>query len=196
LLWNTGTNAANTIGDKIGYSIAADDTGATTYTSDNALTGITPSVSPTYDNADPISAKNNMVMLGDATDNVCFHPSSVSFTLTTPKRTIADICAETGVSGSIIQSREVKITVKSLLNQYDVEAFKRFRTNQDTRFFYAFGEKSGGNWVAGKCGSIYAPTCTITSYAITNDDGLVSLELELTGYVDNSNNGEVYMNFL
>jgi len=36
LKWQSGTNTATTIGDYIGFSIAADDTGAKTYTGDNA----------------------------------------------------------------------------------------------------------------------------------------------------------------
>lgn len=35
LLWNTGTDTANTIGDTIGFDTSADDTGAVTYTGDN-----------------------------------------------------------------------------------------------------------------------------------------------------------------
>ena len=37
LLWNTGTNTAETIGAKLGYSVAADDTGATSYEADNVI---------------------------------------------------------------------------------------------------------------------------------------------------------------
>lgn len=192
LEWATGTNTANTIGTKLGFVVSADDTSATTYTSDSAIS-LAPAATPSYDAADPITAKNNTVFLGDHDDNVCFHPSSVGVTISTPKRNINDICAETGKSGSIIQSREVTITVKSLLAQYDADMFRRFRSNADTRFFYAFGNKSGGNWVAGQCGGIYAPTNSVTSFNVTNDDGLVSLELELKAYVDSSNNGEIYL---
>lgn len=35
LLWNTGTNAANSVGTTIGFLVAADDSGSLTYTSDN-----------------------------------------------------------------------------------------------------------------------------------------------------------------
>lgn len=37
LLWNTGANAANTIGSLIGFSVAADDTSVTSIVSDNAI---------------------------------------------------------------------------------------------------------------------------------------------------------------
>lgn len=35
LLWDSGTNSSNTIGDSIGFTTSADDTGATSYTSDS-----------------------------------------------------------------------------------------------------------------------------------------------------------------
>ena len=35
LLWDTGSNSANTAGDSLGYTTSADDTGATSYVSDN-----------------------------------------------------------------------------------------------------------------------------------------------------------------
>jgi hypothetical protein len=198
LLWNTGANTANTIGDKIGFLTAADDTGtaATTgYTSDNAVSFAAP-VTPTYDSADPLAAKDHSVLIGDSTDNVCFNPSSVSFSLSDTVRPIESICAESGKSGTIINAREVTVTVTALLNQYDADKFRRLRTNADTRFMYAFGTKSGGNWVAGKCGCLYVPTCTVAAFDVSDDDGLASVELELKAYVDSSGNGEVYLSFV
>jgi hypothetical protein len=89
-----------------------------------------------------------------------------------------------------------KMTVTALLDKYEAARFRKYRTNEDTRALYNFGTKSGGNWVAGKCGCIYMPTCTISSFDLVDKDGLVALEMELTAYVDNSANGEVYMSFV
>lgn len=195
LLWNTGTNTANTIGDKLGFSVAADDTGSLTYASDNPIT-ITATHSPTYDAADPLVAKNNVCFIGDATDNVCFAASSVDFTLATPKTDILSICAESGKSGSIIQEREATVEITALLTQYDAGKFDRFMNNTDTGFLYNFGSKTGGNWDAGKSGMLYLPTATITSYSVSNEDGLVAVNLTLTAYVDSSGNGEAYLSFV
>lgn len=198
LLWNTGANAANTIGDKIGFSTAADDTGtaATTgYTSDNAQSYASPQT-PSFDSADPLAAKDNEVMIGDADDYVCFKASNVSFTLDTPKADILSVCAESGKQASIISERSVSISVTALLEQYDADKFAKFRSNANTKFQYSFGEKSGGNWVAGKCGNVFVPTATISSYSITDEDGLAVLELELTAYVNSSGEGEAFINFL
>jgi len=198
LLWNTGANTANTIGTKLGFSVAADDTGtaaATGYTSDNALT-LAASYTPAYDSSDPLAAKNQEVMIGDASDYSCFAASSVVFTLSDTRATIPSICAESGVSGSIINERQVTVSVTALLDQYDADKFNRFRENTETRFQYSFGTKTGGNWVAGKCGCIYLPTATITSFNIEDQDGLAALSMELTAFVNSSGEGEAFVSFV
>lgn len=198
LLWNTGTNAANTIGDKIGFSTAADDTGtaATTgYTSDNAVSYASPQT-PTFDTSDPLAAKNHEIMIGDATDYQCFNASTVSFNISTPKTDILSVCTESGKSGSIINSRAVTISVTALLEQYDADKWRRFRAGSNTKVQYSFGTKDGGNWVAGLCGAIYVPTATINSFEVVDADGLATLNLELTAYVNSTGEGEVFVNFL
>lgn len=198
LLWNTGANTANTIGDKIGFSVAADDTGvaaATGYTSDNAITLSAP-VTPTYDSADPLAAKDNEVLLGTSSDYACFKASTVNFTISTPKSDILSVCAVSGKDGSIISSREVTVSVTALLEQYDASEWNEFKTNANVKFQYSFGEKSGGNWVAGKCGALYIPTAVITSFTVEDQDGLAALSLELAGYVNSSGEGEVFVGFV
>lgn len=198
LLWSSGTNTANTVGDKIGFLVAADDTGSaatTGYTSDNAVSYASPQT-PSFDSQDPNVAKDNEVMIGDVDDYVCFEASTVSVEIATPKADKLSVCAVSGKSGSIISSREVTISISALLNQYDADKWKRFRSNANTKFQYSFGEKSGGNWVAGKCGCIAIPTATITSLTIDDADGLAQLNLELSAYVDAQGSGEVFVNFL
>jgi hypothetical protein len=195
LNWNTGTNTANTIGDKIGFAVAADDSSATSYTSDNAVSFASP-YTPTLDSADPLAAKDNRVMIGDQDDSTCFAASNVSFTLSTPKTDILSTCAETGKSGSVIQSREVTVSITALLAQYDADKFRRFRENTDTRFAYVFGTKTGSNWTPGKCGCLYIPNATISSLSATDADGLVAVEMELKAYVETAGVGEVFLSFV
>jgi hypothetical protein len=196
LKWNTGANAANTVGDKIGFVTASDDTGATTYTSDNAYTLTAPQTG-TYDSSNPLVAKYNEVLLGDSSDAdpACLSAQSISFSMDNTKTNILDICAESGVSGSVISKRAVSVDIVATLSAYEVEKFKRFRTNQSTSFLYNFGSKSGGNWEAGKSGCLYIPTCTISSFKVSDGDGLVTLEMTLTAFVA-SGAGEVYLNFV
>jgi hypothetical protein len=198
LKWNTGANAANTIGDKIGYSTAADDsgTGATTgYSSDTAVSFAAP-YTPSYDAEDPYAAKDNEVMVGDTSDYLCFKASEASVSINTPKTDILSLCAESGKSGSIIQSREVTVTVSALIEQYDAAKWKAYRAGDNVKFQYSFGKKSGGNWSAGHCGAIYMPTMTVSEFSIVDNNGLANLNMTLTGYVNSSGEGEVFVNFL
>jgi len=195
LLWSTGANTANTVGDKIGFTVSADDTGALTYTSDDAQDYSAP-YTPSFDSADPLVAKDNLCMIGDQEDYECFEASSVGFSMSTPKRNIESICAESGVSGSIINSREISITVSALLNQYDVDKFQRFKENTTTRFAYIAGKKSGGNWQAGKCLCLASPSATITSFALEDDDGLVSLSMTLSVFVNSDGDDEAAISFV
>lgn len=195
LLWNTGTNTANTIGGKLGFAVAADDTGATSYVSDNAAVLSSPQT-PSFDSSSPLAAKNQEVMIGDADDYACFNASTVGFSMSTPKSDILSICATSGKSGSIIQSRAVEITVSALLEKYDADKFYKFRTNANTKFQYSFGNKSGGNWIPGQCGCIFVPTATITSFELADQDGLVALNMTLTAYVNDSGAGEAFISFV
>lgn len=194
LEWSTGANTANTAATKFGFAVA-DETGALTYTSDTAMSFASP-YTPTLDSADPVAAKYNEVMFGDQDDYACFAASQLSVSIANERSELKSICAQSGISGSIITGREVKISLTALLNKYDVDAWRRYRSNTESRFQFSFGEKVGANWVAGKCGYIYAPTCTVTDFKITEADSLAVLEMELTCFVDSSGNGEIYAGFL
>lgn len=198
LLWNTGANTANTIGDKIGFSTAADDTGvaATTgYTSDNAQTYSAP-YTPSYDSSDPITAKYQEVLIGSATDTTCFEASAINFTMAMERSEVKSICAESGINSILLTGREVTVSISALLDKYRAKEFANFSTNTEIKFAYNFGPKSGGNWVAGKCGNLYIPTATVTSFTLTDAESVVALEMEIKAFVDSSGNGEVYLNFL
>jgi len=198
LLWKTGTNGSDGtdthIGTLIGFSDAADDTGALTYTSDNAI-GLGKFHTPTYDTATPLVAKNNQVLLGDATDTTCFEASSINITCSNTKADVLSVCAESGKSASVITQREVTVEISALLTQYQANFFKKFRSGDQTRFCYNFGEKTGTNWTAGRCANVFIPTATITNHELADQDSLVALNMTLSAYVDSSL-GEFYINFL
>lgn len=195
LLWNTGTNTANSIGDKIGFSLAANDTASTSYVSDTAVSFASP-YTPTLDAADPLAAKDNRVMIGDATDSTCFAASSISFSMSLPKTDILSTCATTGKAGSVINSREVTVSISALLSQFDADKFRRFRENDDTRFAYVFGSKTGSNWTVGKSGCLYIPNATISSFALSDADGLIQIDMELKAYVETAGVGEVFLSLV
>lgn len=195
LLWFTGANTASTIGTKLGFSVAADDTGALSYTSDTVQSwaaGFTVS----FDAVDPLVAKNNEVFLGDSTDNVNFCAASLSITFENENSQVKCIGAESGVDSNFFSGRVATISISGRLEKHDADLINRFVNNSDTRFMYNCGEKSGGNWIPGKACSVYVPTCSVTSFSMTDLDGVVGVEIELRSFVDSSGNGEVYLNFL
>ena len=190
ITWLTGTDS---IGATIGFT--ADDVAVTTTTSDVAISFASPQT-PSYDSSDPLVAKDNEVMIGLSTEYSCFGASTVSFTIDTPKADISSVCAVSGVSGSIINSREVTIAVSAQLSQYQASEFERFRVGTEVKFQYSFGSKSAGNWIAGKAGVLYCPTATISSFAISDADGLAQLDIELKAFVNSTGAGEVYVAFV
>lgn len=195
LLWNTGTNTANTIGDKIGFSVAANDTGALTYTSDNAQTYAAP-YTPAFDSTDPISAKYLEILLGDETDTTCFCAQTVDVSMSVTKANVLCMCAESGVQQKLATGRQVTMTITALLDKYEAKMFQRFRSNTEVAAAFNFGPRSGGNWIAGQCGNFFLPNAVVSSFELTDLDSVIGLNLELTAFVDSSGNGEVYLNFL
>ena len=195
LLWSTGTNTATTVGDKLGFTISADDTGSTSYDSDTVQSWVAPQT-PTYDGQDPISAKYHEVMLSpDGTDIECIQPSTIAINPANTKSNINDICSESGVSASLITSRESTITFTAILPQHDIENFSRYRKNQTVRFQYSFGTKTGGNWIPGKCGCWYAASAVISSITIENEDDIARMSVELIPFSDGGL-GELYLSFV
>lgn len=193
--WNTGTSTATTVATTIGFSAAADSSGGLTYTSASALT-YDAGISPSYDAADPLVAKYQEILLGDGTVAQIFEAATVQFTLSNTRSLVKSIAAQSGVNSNLITAREAKVKVTALLDKHDSDKFYQFSQNAGLKFCYNFGPKVGGNWVAGKSGCLYLPTCTITSFELTDLDSVIGLSMELTSYVDSNGNGEVYLNFL
>ncbi len=194
LLWDTGSQTATTIGDLIGFDTSADDSASTTYTSDNAIDLSRP-FTPTFDSTNPLVAKDNEVFLGDFADNICFKVNTLTYTLTNTKTNKDEVCATTGRAGSIATAREGTVELTAYIEQFDVDKFKRFRTNETTEFAFNFGTKVGGNWEAGKSVNIYIPTAKISSYTMDDLDGLVVVTMTLTSFGE-SGLGSQFLNFL
>lgn len=196
LLWNSGANTANTIGDKIGFVTASDDTGATTYTSDNAVSWASPQ-SPTADsNINPLAVKYSEVMIGTFADYACAGAQTFNFTVSNELQDVLDICAESGVSEKLLSQRTVTVETTLTLRKNDAIKFTKFRKGDDVRFAFNGGVKSGGNWVAGRCVNIYLPQCKISAFQRSESDGIVTLDLTLQAYVGSDGLGEVYVNFI
>ena len=194
LEWSTGTNAANTIGDTIGFDTSADDTGSTSYEGDDAIDLTSPQTA-SFDDANPLVAKAQEVLLGDFDDIGCASVRTATITINGTKQDLFDVCAESGKEGSLIAERTGEITLEGTYDKYDADKFRRFRAGENIQFAYNFGEKSGGNWVAGKSGNFYVPTATITNFSLPDNSGVVEFSITLVPYVEDGL-GEMYLNFL
>jgi len=194
ILWNTGTNAANSVGATLGFSVAANDTGATSYVSDNPIS-VDTALTPSYDSSDALIVKNNELFIGAFGDNVCVKASTASVSISTPKTDVSSICAESGVVESVILSREVTFSATVLLEKYQSKYFNNLVENTTTSIMFNAGTKSAGNWVAGKCVNVYLPSCSITAAPVADQDGYQVFNIEATAFVSGDLD-DVYINFL
>lgn len=193
--WNTGTNTANTIATKLGFSAGADSSGATSYTSATAYDPTAP-YTPSYDNADPMAAKNMEVMVGDATNYLTFAAKTVAFQLQNTVTDVGSIAAASGIDQKLVTGRTAKMTVQAVLDKGDASKFFKYRSNATTKAAFNFGVRSGGNWVAGQCGCLYFPSAVISKFEMIDLDTFVAVSFEVSAFVDSSGNGEVYLSFL
>lgn len=193
LEWNTGANTANTIGALIGFSVAANDTGALTYTSDNALS-FAASYTPSYDAGDKIVLKGAELFVGSQTDNVCICAQSVEITVSKEVEDIDCICEESGVSEKIATSRSVEMSVTATLNKYDAGLLSALLNNTTVQAMLNAGPKLGGNWVAGKCFNVFIQSGTVSGYTTTGEN-FIQAEFTITGHVT-STKKDVYLNFI
>jgi hypothetical protein len=199
LLWKTGTHGADNtdthIGTLLGFSDAADDTAALTYTSDNAYSSLAAAYTPDFDNEDMNVAKDNQVLFGGATDISCFVTSNLTFTLTNTHTKVGSLCASSGRSESLITGRVATVELQAWLEASQAEEFKKYRANDNVIFTYNFGKKSGGQWLPGSVINVHMPSATIDQFSLVDSNGLVQLNMTVKTFVADGL-GEVYINFL
>jgi hypothetical protein len=193
LLFNTGANAANTIGDKIGFSVAANKTGSLSYASDNEQS-YAASLTPSYDSADNIIVKGAELFIGNQTDNICFCAQSVSLAVAKTVEDVDCICEESGVLEKVPTARTATMEVTAVLKKHDVALLDALLKNSGISAMMNCGPKSGGNWVPGKCFNAYIQNCTVSKYT-TSGDSFIAVNISLKGYVTTTGK-DVYLNFV
>lgn len=196
LLWNTGTNAANTIGTKIGFSVAANDTSALTYTSDNAQSYAAP-YTPSYDSADPIVCKDIELMFGEQDQNACVCATSATITISKEITDADCICEETGTKEKVATGRTVTLEVDFFIDKFNVQAVDQLLNNTTISAMVNAGPKSGGNWVPGSCVNIYMKNAAITAFSRSGDE-FITGTVTLNGFVGSTaaEGKDVYINFI
>lgn len=148
-----------------------------------------------YDTTDPIVARDQQLFIGDADDNICVDASSLTFTFGTPKSLITSICTESGNYRSVINQRTAVLAVSAILQEDERRFFSEFKSGDTVHFAFVGGKKSGDNWKAGECFSIYGSPASITAFAMTDTDGVFSLEMELTCFADGEGEGSIFISF-
>lgn len=193
ILWNTGSNAANSIGAKLGFLVAANDTGVLTYTSDNAQSFVAP-YTPSYDSSDAIVIKGAELFIGNQNDNVCICAQSVALTISKEVEDVDCICEETGVLEKIPTSRTAEMQVTAVLKQYDAALLDALLKNTGISAMLNAGPKIGGNWASGKCFNAYLRNCTVSAFTTTGDSFL-QVDITLKGFVTTASK-DIYVNFV
>lgn len=194
LLWNTGTNTATGAHSTLGYSAAADDTGALTYTSDTAQT-YSPAYTPAYDSSNANVVRYNELLIGGFARKDNRSATNVSFTVSTPVTSIPDLTAETGIGENLINARTATFSATLIFQEHELDAFDALVNNSTTSVMFNHGPKSGGNWTAGSCVNIYMPNAKVTSHVVSDSDGFLVVEIECKGFV-NTDKKDVHINFI
>lgn len=194
LLWQSGANAANSIGATLGYDVVADDTGATSYASDNEQE-YAPPVTPEYDESEPQIVRDNMLLLGSYDDYLCFGGQNLTISVSTPKTDVPNWCVASGVDESIILSREVTVSGTLKFQKHDVERIYNLLRNETVQLSFVHGKKEADNWVPGTISTIFLPEVSVTTDQIADNDGYIVEEFEGTAIVGSDLN-DIYFNQL
>lgn len=196
LLWNTGAGTAQSIGTKIGFIVASDDTGSLTYASDNAQS-YAAAYTPSYDSVDPVVVKDAELLIGTQSQNICVCARSVTVTISKEIEDADCICEETGTKEKVAIGRTVSMEAEFFLNKYDAQMIDQMLNNTTISAMLNVGPKSGGNWVAGKCVNVYLKNATVTSFTSTGDEFILG-SVTINGFVaaDSTQGKDVYLNFL
>jgi hypothetical protein len=196
LLWDSGTNAANTIGEAIGFATASDDTGASGYFSDTAADYAAPFAQTQDSNTNPLIVKNNEVLFGTFERIICTEVQEMTITVENELQDVLDICSESGVGEKLLNQRTVTVDLLMTLMKHDAKSFEQFRLGDTVQFAYNGGIKSGGNWVAGRCVNVALFEAKIAAWAVTDTDGIVTISVTLQGAANSSGLGIAYLNLL
>ena len=194
LRWSTGPNTANAI-DCIGFVLSSNDTGATSYTSDNAQDWSSPYTPSSDADSSKLIVKANELMIGSFDEYTCAGAASATFSLENEQLDVEDLCADTGIEEKFENARTCQLRVTLNLKQHEAKNWYNFRNEQVVSIAFNGGPKVGSNWVAGKCVNLYMPKAKIVEFAITGDD-IVRIEMTLQAYVEGSDTIEAYMNLL
>lgn len=200
ILFKTGTHGSDNldthIGTKMGFSDAANLTGALTYTSTSVQVW-SDLLTPALDDSDPLVAKGMEMLIGDASDYISPCVQTMKGTISLDTSDVKCIKAVSGIDSKVVKKRNSTFEITAVLEKHEASLFDRFINNTVTKFCFNFGPKDGAdNWIPGRCGCIYAPAATISGFRVSESDGTCVYIFTVSPYMDNSGNPEIYMNLL
>lgn len=195
LLWNSGANTANTCGGLLGFVTGSDDTLATSYEADNALSydhGLTPA----YDASEPHVVKCSELLIGGFARKDNRSASNVSLNIDMTKSDVQDFTSCSGVGSSVYTSRSVTLSTTLVLQKHEIDDFNDFLDSTTTSVMFNSGEKdSSNNWKPGTVINIYIPNATVSSNVISDNDGFMVVQIEFSAFV-NSDKSDLHLNML
>lgn len=195
ILWQSGANAANSIGTTLGFLVAANDTGSLTYTSDN-VQSYADALTPDLDDSEPLVAKDMEVLFGDQANFQSLCVQTMDANISNTVQDVECLNAQSGVDSKVVQGRTNQIDMVIVLEQHEVDFFDRFVNNRDAKFQFTWGAKSGGNWIPGRVGLIWSDKVKVTSATVGDNNGVQTRIVSVAAYMDSAGNPELYANQL
>lgn len=195
LLWQSGANAANSIGTTIGFLVAANDTGSLTYTSDN-VQGYADQLTPALDDSEPLVAKDMEVLFGDQANFQSLCVQTMDANISNTVQDVECLNAQSGVDSKVVQGRTNQIDLVIVMEPHEVDFFDRFVNNKDAKFQFTWGAKSGGNWIPGRVGIFWSDKVKVTSATVGDNNGIVTRMVSIQAYMDSAGNPELFANQL
>jgi len=196
LLWNTGTNSANSVGATIGFAVAADDDSATGYTGDNAITYSVP-VTPSYDDVNPFFLKDQELLLGTFGKYSNRNCRELTITVESQFNDVEDLTAETGIGGLAAGPLTVSFSAVLHLQQHESDFHNWLKQATELEFMFNCGNKdSSRNWKDGETWNFYIPRTILTGVELGETNNIIEYTVSGRAAVPDSDYEAIYINHL
>jgi hypothetical protein len=124
---------------------------------------------------------------------MCRCATSATIQITKETEDVDCICEETGTKGKVATQRVVTISAEIILDKHDVSLFKAMKDNDELKVMLNVGEKSGGNYRAGRSFNFYAPNAGVTEFTTAGENFIVA-NVTVKAFFDDD--GQCFVNFL
>jgi hypothetical protein len=192
ILWFTGVNTAQTIGEVMGFDVSADDTASLTYTSDDEKDWASP-FTPTADsNVTPLMATDTELMIGSRDRYSCLGVRTSEIKITNNFKEDEYVCGndERTLIGFLV---EIQNNMRG--TRHDAAFFRKMRLDENVMYQFSAGRKNGSRWIDGSVFNAFSPQMKVTS-AVVSGDETVDLDVGLKAFVTADQLREFYMGLI